>query len=487
MTQAALNKWDVLDAPEVGWKPHPSQVEVVSSPARFRAVAAGRRFGKSDIGGHELIPEAFLAYNMRHQLEQLGKRREFWIVGPEYSDSEKEFRVIWNCMKKLGFVFDKPGSYYNAQAGDMHISAFGGRFMVNAMSAKYPDTLVGEGLSGVIMAEAAKLKERVWDKFILPTLADFQGWGLLTSTPEGRNWFHDKFKMGQDIRIPDWASWRFPSWLNPYVFRTHTDADHVRRLMQLLEKNEYPTRMQAERLFRIDPEILSFMYNMAAETFWQEIGAQFTEFVGRVFKRFDADFHVTDLVFDPSWRTFACVDYGFTNPNVWLLCQEGPWGEINILRELYVTGMTAVEFGHEILSQGLCPSGVDTFYPDPASPGDTKQLEQILKVKHTGGTGGERKHRIDAIRRALKPRLPHLGWDHPENRATVMLSREVPNTQREFEDWKYPEKRKNRNNPEEPEDKDNHCPEALGRYFAATGTPADEASETRVSRVRVRG
>jgi hypothetical protein len=484
---ATLNKWDILDAPEVGWKPHDAQVKVVSSSARFRCCAAGRRFGKSDIGGHELIPEAFLAHQMRHHLEDIGKRREFWIVGPEYSDSEKEFRVIWNNLKRLGFTFDKPGSYYNAEAGDMHISMFNGRFMINAKSAKYPDSLVGEGLSGVILAEAAKLKERVWDKFIIPTLADFKGWALLTSTPEGRNWFYDKYRLGQDKRITDWASWRFPAWTNPYVYGGKTDYEHVKIVLELVRQTEFPTFEQLSKIYQIDEEILSFIFNMSEETFNQEIVALFTDFVGRVFKRFDAEYHVTDLEFIPGWRTFACVDYGFTNPNVWLLCQEGPWGEINVLDEVYKTGLTAAEFAIEIQNSGLCPSGISTFYPDPASPGDTRQLEQILRVKHTGGTGGLRKDRIDAIRRALKPRLPHLGWDHPDNRATVMFSRRVPNTVREFEDWKYPEKRSQRNNPEEPEDKDNHCPEALGRYFAATGTPSDEAQHTTVHPINVRG
>jgi hypothetical protein len=483
---ATLNKWDILDSPEVGYVPHPGQVKVLESPARFRALAAGRRFGKSDIGGHELIPESFLTKTMVSHLEDIGKRREFWIVGPEYSDSEKEFRVIWNSLKKLGFTFDRPGSYYNAEAGDMHLSLFGGRYIVSARSAKYPDTLVGEGLSGVILAEAAKLKERVWDKFILPTLADFKGWALLTSTPEGRNWFYDKYLLGQDVRVSDWDSWRMPAWVNHYVYRKNTNFEHVQVIQELLKKNQQPTQRQVEKMYQVDDEVLMHLFNMSEEMFNQEIVALFTEYVGRVFKGFDAEFHVTDLEYQPGWRTFGCVDYGYTNPNVWLLCQEGPWGEVNVLRELYAPGLTSLEFANEIVRADLCPPSVSTFYPDPASPGSTRQLEQVLRVRHTGGTGGERKDRIDAIRLALKRRLPHLGWDHPEQRATVMFSRDVPNTQREMEDYRYPDKRTDKNKPEEPMDKDNHTPEALGRYFAAIGTPATEARSTRVSTANVR-
>lgn len=485
-----LNKWDVFDSPEVAWEPHAGQEAVVSSPARFRAVAAGRRFGKSDIGGHELIPEAWLTYLQRNLLEEQGKRREFWIVGPEYSDSEKEFRIIWNQLKKQGIDFDRPGSYYNAEQGDLALSCFKGRYIVKGQSAKYPDTLVGEGLSGVILAEAAKLKERIFNKYILPTLADFIGWALLTSTPEGRNWFHDKYKLGQDPRNKDWKSWRFPAWKNPYVYRKRTVDAEVKTVQQLLRRHQYPTQQQIAEMYDIDDEVISLLFNMTEEAFNQEIAALFTEFVGRVFKQFDADYHVRDLEYQPGWRTFAVVDYGFTNPNVWLLMQEGPWGELNVLDELYRSGLTTPEFGEEILANNLCPAGLSTFYPDPQAPGDTKQLESILKVRHTGGTGGELKPRLDAIRKALKPRLPHLDLDHPENRPTLAFSRRCANAIREFEDYRYPEKRSHQvdsNSPESPMKKDDHCPEAIGRYFAAIGTPADEASATRLSRAEVRG
>lgn len=488
---ATLNKWDILSQPEIGWEPHAAQESVVSSPARFRAVAAGRRFGKSDIGGHELIPEFFLAYTQRDALAEAGKRREFWVVGPEYSDSEKEFRVIWNNLKRLGVEFDKPGSYYNAEAGDLDLSCNKGTFQVHGKSAKHPETLVGEGLSGVILAEAAKLKKIVWTKYIQPTLADYMGWALLTSTPEGRNWFYeDAYLLGQDPRNTDWASWRFPAWMNPFVYRKHTSSRDVRKAQAILRRRDFPSQQALEAMFQIDPEILSRMMSMTEESFNQEIAALFTEFVGRVFKLFDEDYHVRDLRFNPDWRTFACVDYGFTNPNVWLLCQEGHWGEINVLDEFYSPGLTPYEFAIEVKERGLCPSGLTTFYPDPASPGDTKQLEKVLKVTHTPSAdkdGAHLKERIDAIRKALKPMLTHVEADHPDNRPQLLIDRKCTNMRREFDVYRYPERRDEANGPELPMKQDDHTPEALGRYFAATGTPAVEAQATRQSRVRIGG
>lgn len=487
-----LNKWDVLDAEQVAWKPHPAQETVVSSPARFRAVAAGRRFGKSDIGGHELIPEFFLTANQKTRLLDTSKRREFWIVGPEYSDSEKEFRVIWNSLKKLGVEFDRPGSYYNAEAGELDLSCLQGTFQVHGKSAKYPGTLVGEGLSGVILAEAAKLKKVVWTKYIQPTLADFNGWALLTSTPEGRNWFYEVWELGQDPRNIDWKSWRYPAWANPYVYKRKTSARDVKKIQKLLRMPDYPAQDVIQQMFTVDPEILSRLMSMTEETFNQEIAALFTEFVGRVFKEFDEEYHVRDLHFNPDWRTFACVDYGFTNPNVWLLCQESIWGEINILDEIYEPGLTPLEFANLIKERGLCPPGLSTFYPDPASPGSTRQLEQVLGVKHTPSPdrdGEGKKERIDAIRKSLKPMLHHIPADHPGNRPRMLIGRRCVQMKREFNIWKYPENRgdPDANSVELPEKKNDHTPEALGRFYAAEGTPADEAQSSRISTANVRG
>ncbi len=290
--------------PMLNYIPHDGQVKIHKSPARHRVASCGRRFGKSVVGGHELTAEAVLTQGLVDQLRESGKRREFWIVGPEYTDSEKEFRVLYNDLKRLEARFDRPGTYNNPESGDMVISLFGGKFLVYAKSAKYPSTLVGEGLAGVIMAEAAKLKPSVWSKFIRPTLADVRGWSLHTSTPEGRNHFYEKWQHGQDPTMKSWESWRMPSWINEYVF---------------------PLGME-------DEEVEEMRIDMTEERFNQEVGADFTEFVGRVFKDFDEEIHVTDLEYDSGLALYGCCDYGWTNPFVWLVIQTDVWDNVYVLR-----------------------------------------------------------------------------------------------------------------------------------------------------------
>jgi hypothetical protein len=472
----------------MGWYPHRIQQDVIEHPARQKVVSAGRRFGKSEIGGHKLVQEALNTRLVKSMLEDLGKRREFWIVGPSYTDSEKEFRILWNELSKAGFRdhFDKPGSYNNPEQGDMHLSMWGGRFQVHAKSEKHPDSLVGEGLSGVVLAEAAKLKARTYNKLIRPTLADFLGWCLMTSTPEGKNWFYDMWRRGQDPNRPDWGSFRAPSWTNPYVYPLGATDDGIIRLRRAIASKD---QVIDEALFHrlgVDPEIGELAADLTEEAFNQEIGALFTEFVGRVFKDFDEEIHVGDFDFEPGWETVAAVDYGFTNPNVWLLIQIDPHEErIRVLDEVYETGLTPDEFADRIEERGLCPSSLKVFYPDPASPADTKVLESRLKIRHRGGTGGEIKHRIDAIRRALKVRNPHLPEGDPTRVPRLQIHRRCTSTINDMLNYRYPEKKSQvveTNSPENPVKKDDHAPEALGRMFASRWGQTGSGRKARASR-----
>jgi len=490
MTAAVpLSVWDVYD--QIGYKPHSGQEKILASTARHRVVAAGRRFGKSDVGGHELVPEALFTRGLRHTLKDEGKRREFWIVGPEYSDAEKEFRVAWNVLNRLEVPFDRPGSYNSPLDGNMHISLWDGTFQIHAKSAKYPDTLVGEGLHGVIMSEAAKIKERVWIKHIRPTLNDFRGWSIHSSTPEGRNWFYENYQRGQDPTKPDWESWRMPAWRNPYVYRSPTKDRDVALLLEMLRvQRRSRTSWQLVQRYglQIDEEIVSLIDDTPEQAFLQEIAADFTDFVGKVFKDFDEEVHVDDLEYNPTWQTYGAVDYGYTNPNVWLLIQVGPWGEIHVLDEYYKEGETAVEFAENVKAAGLCPGSLIRFYPDPADPGNSKILEKRFQKPSGGGTGGEKRYRIDAIRDALKLRPKHLPDDHPEKQPQLKFNRRCKNAIREMQAYRYPDKKEETStkSQEEPMKKDDHVPEALGRFFAGfINTPQRNAARRRSRKAKV--
>jgi hypothetical protein len=202
--------------------------------------------------------------------------------------------------------------------------------------------------------------------------------------------------------------------------------------------------------------------------------------------------HVTDLEFHPNWQTVAAVDYGFTNPNVWLLIQIGPWGEINVLDEIYEHGLDPTEFAALIKERQLNPTGLHYFYPDPASPGDTRVLEKALGIKARPHTGGELTLRLNHIRKALRAQRTVIeeniflddgkGLQAQTIRPQLMFDRKCVRSIADFLAYRYPERKEESSVPgqEKPMKKDDHAPEALGRFFAGVFGDYTSAGGTRV-------
>lgn len=497
----ALSKSSVFEA--VGYEPHRGQRLIHASRARMKVVDAGRRLGKSALGGHELTPEALYTYAIQEDLKESGHRREFWIVGPEYSDSEKEFRVVWDDLTKLEVPFDRPGSYNSPWSGEMSISCFNGLFQVHAKSAKYPDTLVGEGLSGVILAEAAKLKERVWTKFIRPTLADFRGWAILSSTPEGKNWFYDAWQRGQDPNDVSWASWRMPAWINDHVYPKGATRRGIEMLREAMADKVVGLKPAIEKRSGVDEEIIDLMKDMTEERFAQEIEAKFTEFVGHVFKGWDEEIHVKDLKYNPEWPMYLAVDYGYTNPFVALLIQTDVFDNVYVIAEYRRIGRDITEIADDLLTErGGLFRVPKLLYPDPASPGDSAVLEKVLGVKCAASpitnkkvtTGGDLKWRLDLIRTWLKLVPEHGPYDM--RKPKLVVDRSCTGLIFEMGEYRYPDSKaeaatKENQATEEKEaplKKNDHGPEALGRFFRGFfGSPSDRSTggRAKVNRARV--
>jgi hypothetical protein len=457
---------------EIGYEPHGGQRPFHAARAdhRMRLASCGRRFGKSEMGGHELTVAAIQAKQMKHLLSPKGRRHEYWIVGPTYSDSEKEFRKLYNDITKLEIPMDHPGTYYAENSGLNQLSLFGGRYLVTTKSAERSDLLIGEGLQGLIVAEAAKLKPIVWTKSLRPTLADYANdphmpsWASLTSTPEGKNWFYDLYNRGQSDLPEDeqWWSQRMPSWANEILFP----------------------------LGRLDPEILDMERDMSAEKFKQEIEADFTEYVGQVFKDFELETHVGTHPYNPSLPTYIAQDYGWTNPMVVLFLQVDVFNNVFVVGEYYRTHRTAEETASDVWEDpklGPMARAAVALFPDPASPGANSTMANKWLVSNKGDTGGLVQDRLELIRRWLKPQPLELPDGHPDKQPKLKFDRSCVNTIREFQDYRYADNKResDKNNPENPMKVDDHTPEAIGRFYAGhfgtTEVAAEHARQTRAN------
>jgi len=187
------------------WLPKalPHQVPVLLSPARFKVLACGRRWGKTALG---LM--ATTRGHGPHRRALLGAMDggTIWWVAPTFTIAS----LIWRNLKKA-----TREAWVDKSELEHRIELPGGG-SVSVRSADNPDALRGEGLDGVVVDEAAFLNERAWKESLRPALSDKQGWAIFISTPNGQNWFYDLFhRAGSDDGIRQ--RWQQPSSDNPLM------------------------------------------------------------------------------------------------------------------------------------------------------------------------------------------------------------------------------------------------------------------------------
>lgn len=441
---------------QVGYDPHPGQELVHFNPTRHRVLCNGRRWGKTFVGGRECEVEAFVK-------NFLGEAKMGWIIGPEYSDAEKEFRVVYNSLKALGVDTVSSKFLSNVENGNMHIRTNWG-FDLQCRSAKHPDSLVGEGLDFVLMVEAGRHKRKMWGDYVRPALSDKRGWSLASGVPEGaseNSLLFSLWERGQNAEKKSWWSIRMPSWTNTIVFPGG----------------------------RTDPEILEAEDDLTDDEFRRQYGAEFVDRVGRVMKEWDDDTHLVDLQYNRRWPLYAAVDFGYTNDWVWL------WIQVDEFHNTYVIGEERFNLRdtediarREFKTHPLLPKLLQVYVP-PAEPDDANILRRVLKVNTMSNTGGELKTRLSLVRSALKPRPTHLPEGHPDKKPALFVDRSCTKLAWEMRTgYRWPEnKSETKSDSENPLDKDDHGPEALGRFFKGHMEKYSETRRARQSSIARRG
>ena len=387
----------------IGYKPHPQQLLFHNSRARFKAPICGRRFGKSMMSGKEEEPK----------LMEPGVRG--WIVGPTYDLGEKEFRVIWDDMiiaKGLGRD-NRVKKAYNKSQGNMFIE-FPWQTRLEVRTADRPENLVGESLDFCILSEAAKHKQETWDRYIRPALADKRGTATFPTTPEGQNWLFEVWKWGQDPAFEDYESWQFPSWMNTVVYPGGYD----------------------------DPEIELLRRTMSEADFDQEIAADFTSFVGKIYSDFTEATHVSSVEYDPALPNYMAFDFGYVNPLACIEFQVTPNDEIRIWREHYMPGKILSE--HINLLKGRTqPDGykVNMAFGDAADPAAVEEISRnLVPCWADPESKSNWREGIDLVATFLKMRptgeeIDEFGTPAPD-RPALQVDYSCVNTRREFNNYK---------------------------------------------------
>ena len=201
-------------------QPHPGQIAILAHPARFKVVACGRRFGKTETGKILLVERALTG-------------RICWWISPTFRMADD----VWRALKTA-----LDGAIAAKHEDRRRLTLRGGG-EIRVQSGHDPDALRGSGLDLAVLDEAAYLHPDVWHAAIRPALADRRGEALFLSSPRGRNWFWGLYMLGQRADQPDWQSWRFPTVANPLI-----DPAEIEAQRDLLPEHLYRQEYLAEFL-----------------------------------------------------------------------------------------------------------------------------------------------------------------------------------------------------------------------------------------------
>ena len=213
----------------------------------------GRRWGKTTFAVHELAEAA------------LEKEGVYWWVGPDYEAVDKGWWILMGAL---------PEELISKQrAGKPKIIEFENGSRIYFRTASNPNSLRGEGLSGLVMDEAAQIDSKAWDYVLKPSLVDHKGWALFIGTPMGRqSWFNELYLhgMSEDDEWSDWESFHSPSSENPYL-----DKNELERTKKQMSDDSFRQEFMAEFLEDADRVFRNLKESMMGDYAKPEFGKKY--------------------------------------------------------------------------------------------------------------------------------------------------------------------------------------------------------------------
>ena len=204
-------------AEKIGYVPSVGQAKVHLSEKRFRVPCAGARFGKSMCAGFEI---AFYA---------LFPDFRTWIVGPVYELAEKEFTWALEFLSRYKLSDGRSlldfARVSSPSRGSRSLVFPWGAF-VKTKSTEKTESLLGEELDLIVLAEASCIPREPWQRMLRARIGPRNGGLLAPSTGAGDSGLFAEFVANGKSPLPefaDWESWEFSTKENP----TFSDEEYA--------------------------------------------------------------------------------------------------------------------------------------------------------------------------------------------------------------------------------------------------------------------
>ena len=284
------------------------QDDIFFCETRFRAVVAGRRFGKTYLSTHELIRAALKA-----------KNQNCWYVAPTYKAAKE---IAWDML-----IDALPEGYITKKNESALSLILRNGSTISLKGAEKPDNLRGRALDFAVLDEFADMRPEAWYEVLRPSLSDRKGQSLFIGTPKGRNHFYDIWTRGTDGE-EGWQSFQY----------TTIEGGNVE-----------------------EDEIEAARNDLDERTFQQEYEARFVNYQGIIYYAFSREESVQRGALGDELH--IGMDFNLDPMSAAVCVREGDI--IHVVDEIVIYGSNTDEMADEI-RQRYGDRRI-TIYPDPAS------------------------------------------------------------------------------------------------------------------------
>lgn len=211
-----------------GLLPTPRQEELLRLEGRVQVIVAGRRFGKSTMC---LIKAVHACAT--------GRSRHWFVTAPSIDQAKIYFTELERfsiAHPILARLFNGPVSYHPFPS-----VKFKNGSVLEARSTSLDGMyLRGQGADGVVVSEAAWVKDVVWNEVIRALLLDRRGTALVETTPNGGgDWTHRLFMESDGTEEHNWAS-RFHATCYDNTRIDELEIERIRRsIPEMAFRQEY--------------------------------------------------------------------------------------------------------------------------------------------------------------------------------------------------------------------------------------------------------
>ena len=185
-----------------GFRPHKGQTRVinkiVNGSEKYITVVSPRQQGKS-----LLLINLILYYGINEKGSKIG------IIAPIYQQARKLMEDLYEAIKDSGLVETTNFSNHEIKLKTGSKIYF--------RSSEREDGLRGYTFNYLFMDEASYQSEDAYRRAIEPTALVHGKKVVLFSTPRGRDWFYQMYKLGHDSEYPNYTSVRMEQGDNPYI------------------------------------------------------------------------------------------------------------------------------------------------------------------------------------------------------------------------------------------------------------------------------